>query len=275
MALMNPSRSMALIAVLGASLLGAGQAHAATTHWVNDDAASLNPPGTSCGDAGYTTIQAAVNAAAVGDLVNVCPGTYTENITIGTASLKVASTAGAVVTVVRALQANVDTFRIQALRVTIDGFTIVQAGQQAKHDIGVNVYTEGSTLATITNNVIRGGRIGVNLGCASARSTVAHNRVSDSYEAGINIDTCEGSEYGSDGNSVHDNIVCGGTYPYSIAAGGKSDYNQIEHNVGRWMAVYGTGNNVHHNTAQFFLIVAGNTDFQNVVDPTVCTSCSR
>jgi len=54
----------------------------AATRWV--DATALGPaPGTGCGTkAGYTTIQAAVNAAAPGDQINVCPGTYTEQVTI-------------------------------------------------------------------------------------------------------------------------------------------------------------------------------------------------
>jgi hypothetical protein len=36
----------------------------------------------ACPGAGYQTIQAAVNAANAGDTINVCPGTYNENVTI-------------------------------------------------------------------------------------------------------------------------------------------------------------------------------------------------
>ncbi len=52
------------------------------THWV--DAAALSaPPGTGCGtDAGYMTIQAAVDVALAGDTIIVCAGTYVENVTI-------------------------------------------------------------------------------------------------------------------------------------------------------------------------------------------------
>lgn len=53
---------------------------AAATHWVNDDELSPTPPGSSCADAGYTTIGAAVAAAVPGDTIVVCAGTYTENI---------------------------------------------------------------------------------------------------------------------------------------------------------------------------------------------------
>src|SRR6266849_6614761 len=55
------------------------------TLWVNDDDPNGGlyvAPGTSCDDPGYPTIQSAVNAAAPGDRINVCPGTYTEEVTI-------------------------------------------------------------------------------------------------------------------------------------------------------------------------------------------------
>jgi parallel beta-helix repeat protein len=55
------------------------------THWVNDNDPNGGlyvPPGTSCDNPGYATIQSAVNAAAPGDRINVCPGTYTEQVTV-------------------------------------------------------------------------------------------------------------------------------------------------------------------------------------------------
>jgi hypothetical protein len=49
---------------------------------VNDDELTPTPPGTSCSDAGYKTISAAVADASSGDRINVCPGTYVEQVTI-------------------------------------------------------------------------------------------------------------------------------------------------------------------------------------------------
>ncbi|MEA2712716.1 MAG: hypothetical protein QOK27_677, partial [Gemmatimonadales bacterium] len=51
------------------------------TRWVNDDGVAL-PSGTSCNNPNYNKIQDAVNAAAPGDRINVCPGTYIEQVTI-------------------------------------------------------------------------------------------------------------------------------------------------------------------------------------------------
>jgi hypothetical protein len=66
-------------------LAASSSAASATTRWVNDDDPNgglYAAPGTSCNDPGYPTIQSAVNASASGDRINVCPGTYTEEVTI-------------------------------------------------------------------------------------------------------------------------------------------------------------------------------------------------
>ena len=48
----------------------------------NDHAATLvvDDDKVQCPDAGFTSIQAAVNAANSGDRINVCPGTYREQV---------------------------------------------------------------------------------------------------------------------------------------------------------------------------------------------------
>jgi parallel beta-helix repeat protein len=71
----------ALMLSLGFVLAGSGSA-SGETHWVNDDGGLPIPPGTNCNNRGYATIQAAVNVAAPGDRINVCAGTYLEQVTI-------------------------------------------------------------------------------------------------------------------------------------------------------------------------------------------------
>jgi hypothetical protein len=74
------------IALLAALLALPGPAAAVpTTHWVNDDdpnGGGYSAPGTSCTDPGYATISAAVGPAASGDTIEVCAGTYMENIVL-------------------------------------------------------------------------------------------------------------------------------------------------------------------------------------------------
>jgi hypothetical protein len=236
--------------VTTAILMSWQNAAAATTVWVGH-----------CGTvAGYATIQAAINAASAGDTVRVCPGSYTENVTINKPWLTVVSTGGASVT--RIVAANIaSVVTVLQPHATLIGFSLVPFGSVAKYDIGVNVAIQGNASAEIAHNSIRGGRIGVNLGCSSSGSTVYHNDVRGATETGINIDTCEIDERvlpGSTFNSVHHNTVCGGLMPYSIAGGEGSDFNSIHHNVARWISVYGDGNLVHNNTAQLFNLVPGN-----------------
>ncbi len=80
---MTRSARTALVAcvVVATALIAPGIASAAKALWVNG---SLAAPGSdlSCASAGYTTVQSALNAAAPGALVNVCEGTYTEQIQI-------------------------------------------------------------------------------------------------------------------------------------------------------------------------------------------------
>jgi hypothetical protein len=253
--------------MLLAAGLASGEASAATV-WVSPGA-SGPAPGVSCHNAGYATIQGGINAANAGDTVNVCPGNYLENITINKANLTVSSTGGANVTIVRAAVIN-SVVTVAAGYATVTGFTLVPAGSAAKYDIGVNVAVAGNASAEIADNYIRGGRIGVNLGCSSSGSTVYHNNVRGATETGINIDTCEiAPAYpGSTFNSVHHNTVCGGLYPYSIAGGQGSDFNSVHHNTARWITLFGDGNIAHNNTAQLFNIVPGtpaNVTFNNTV----------
>jgi hypothetical protein len=263
----------AVMALLVGSLLLVQTASAVTTpQWVNDDASSYSPPGTSCADAGYATIQAAINAASPGDYINVCPGTYTENVVVSTNDLTIKSTGGASVTTVNAA-VSFHVFQITAPGLTLDGFTIVPAGF-ADGDIGVNVAIEGDTDLTLIHNAVTGGRIGVNLGCSSFGSTIAHNTLSEQTEAGINVDTCEAPPFpGSHDNSIHHNTACSVTSTASIALGGSSNDNSIHHNVATSISVFGTGNHVYHNRTQLVITDSGsgNNLHHNAADPAVCS----
>lgn len=132
-------------------------------------------------------------------------------------------------------------------------------GSVAKYDIGVNVAIQGNASAEIAHSIIRGGRIGVILGCSVPGARSTRNDVRGAAESGINIDMCEIDERvlpGSTFNSVHHNTVFGGLMPYSIAVGDGSDFNAIHQNAARWISVC-DANLVHNNTAQLFNIVAG------------------
>jgi hypothetical protein len=65
---------------VGAALLGS--ASAATTLTVNDDTTGPGPAGATCATPDHPTIQGAINAAASGDTILVCAGSYPENVAL-------------------------------------------------------------------------------------------------------------------------------------------------------------------------------------------------
>jgi parallel beta-helix repeat protein len=80
-------RAARALAVAGVGLLGAGaQAASAATLRVDDDHVQ-------CATAPFTTISAAIVAAAPGDRIGVCPGTYREQVHIDKAGLQVVAAA--------------------------------------------------------------------------------------------------------------------------------------------------------------------------------------
>ena len=260
------------IVVATTLVLGAGAHASAGTLWVNDDAASYVPPGTSCAKAGFATVQAAVDAANAGDTIRVCPGLYDENVVIATADLTVVSTGGATSTVI-APTTSAHVIEIRATGLTLRGLTIVAAGF-ADPDIGINMAIEGDTGATIVQNSIHAGRIGINLGCVSFGTGIANNVLIGQTEAGLNIDTCEAPPFpGSHHNSIHHNTACSVTATASIALGGSSNDNKINNNVATTISSFGTGNQIHHNTTRAPIVdnsSGGNTLHHNTTVPTIC-----
>ena len=154
----------------------------------------------------------------------------------------------------------------------LKGFTILPLGF-ADPDIGVHLAVDGNSQVQILENVVTGGRIGINLGCVSDRNLVANNTVNGQTEGGINIDTCEAFPFpGSDNNNVHDNIACADTLTGSIALGGSVTGNNVHHNIARKISIFGTNNEIHHNTVVQPLVDMGSNNLHdNTVDPTVCT----
>jgi hypothetical protein len=261
-----------LLVAATAVLLCEGAYASAATRWVNDDASSYNPPGMSCRIAGYATIQAAVSAANAGDTIKVCPGTYAETVTIPTNNLKILSTGGAANTIIAPSTHNI-VVEIEATGLTLKGFTIVPAGF-TDPDIGINVALQVDTGVAIKRNVVRGGRIGINLGCVSFGTTIKRNDVVSQTEAGINIDTCEAPPFpGSHNNSIHHNTACSVTSTASIALGGSSDDNDIHHNTATTISSFGSGNEIHDNTTRNPIVDnsgGANSIHDNTVNPNVC-----
>jgi parallel beta-helix repeat protein len=153
-----------------------------------------------CRNAQYTTIQAAVNAAQAGDRVEVCAGTYAEEVLIATSAknglrLQARGRAGTVV-----LDGNntmMNGFRLEDVTdVLIEGFTV-----RRYHD---DIWLQNAD-----------------------RNEIRRNRTSEAWDHDGIVVTG-----GSDGNNVHHNVAFNNTRPIScgISVGGGSRDNRVHHN---------------------------------------------
>lgn len=169
-------------------------------HWVNDDDPSGGGyvgQGTSCDNPGYSTIQAAVDASSSGERIGVCSGVYNEDVYVNggnKSGLFISSTQGAHSTVINGQGTSGYAVRINnASGVTFEGFKV-----QPYNDGYDGIQTLGNN-TTISNNVIPFSRAGMMTGCLSNNNVIKYNTVNAKYlGGGINLDTCEGTNYGSD-----------------------------------------------------------------------------
>jgi nitrous oxidase accessory protein NosD len=101
--------------------------------WVNVLDLTPHPPGTSCMDAGYMTISAAVAAANPGDIIQVCPGLYPEQVQINKTLTLLGAKVGVdartrttppLPTVESIIDDACGPVQIMANKVVLDGFTV-------------------------------------------------------------------------------------------------------------------------------------------------------
>lgn len=127
----------------------------------------------------YPTIQAAVDAAGVGDTVIVRNGTYTENVIINKNYLTIESESGAETTTVQAANSSKNVFTIPGHDVEIRGFTIKGATKWDYASIVVG------SRARIIENAILGSCFGIQIGSPGnntiANNTICGNQYSDVY----------------------------------------------------------------------------------------------
>ena len=172
--------SLALTASL--MMIGTAPAHAAVTQAVDDDGfASL----TNCNAAtpANTTIQAGVNAAAPGDTVKVCPGTYTENVTVNKAITLNGPKAGvngtraqvlASEAVVHASDPNQPIFMLAANGITLNGFLV----EDNSNNAGIQTSPAFSGYRVL-NNIVQDNVFGIYLHGNGAATTLVRRNLLD------------------------------------------------------------------------------------------------
>ena len=160
--------SAAIAAVLVLCAGGANAVTPLTVRCVTKTSASPNPSCTALTT--YSTIQAAVTAAASGDIIVVGPGTYTEYVTINTDSLSLfGAQAGKDAredrhdskkeSTVNATGTGYPTITINAPFVVIDGFTI--QGGTGVFPFSAGIFLSGGQGTQVLNNIIEANSTGV------------------------------------------------------------------------------------------------------------------
>lgn len=157
----------------------------------------------------YTTIQAAINAANAGDIINIHSGLYTENITVSkSVTLRADASSPAPPTIDPAIDGTA--ISISANGVTIDGMEITGWTGISSHGISYS----GRDSITILNNIIHNGINRCIDSRNSTRVTIQDNEIY-ACTAGIVIHSSHSTDatYSNGtlikGNTIHDNPADG------------------------------------------------------------------
>lgn len=184
-----------------------------------------------CPFAAYTTITAAVAAAANGDQIDVCAGTYTETVTVNKAITLRGAQAGVdartrsvPTTQESILNSPGGSLSITASNVTVDGFTVQEANTQP---LAVGIALAGNRSGhRILNNIIRDNTFGLYLNSNGiVQSLVRFNFFDSNNRAGASSGDAIYSDQGASNVLIDQNRFTGHTSAAMVFAGTQSNIN--------------------------------------------------
>jgi len=153
----------------------------------------------------YTTIKAAVNAAATGDIIQISPGTYNENNIIISdliTSLRIIG-ANPTTTIVNGMGSGT-VFDIDGTHVEISGLTIRNSGNNynviASEKPGPS---PSNDYHIFKNNIIEKGAYGISLSLSN-QNTIYNNTFNDTPIGGISLNSATSTNI--TGNTIKDSI---------------------------------------------------------------------
>jgi len=172
----------------------------------------------------YQTIQAAIDAANAGDVIQADAGTYVENVIIN----KSVTLSGAAGAIIDGNNAGI-VVTITANGVTLQGFTIQHSGTTA-NDAGV--FLNGVSTCTVTNNTVTGNTSGIAV-VVGTNNTISSNVASGNLAYGIAVVAGTGNTINL--NTVNGNGLDAIALDNASAVGGSVDIgatdNLIQENI--------------------------------------------
>lgn len=243
---------------------GVGPAPAALSVVSSSDRSIVDDDGADCPEAAFTTIQAAVAAAAPGHQIVVCAGTYHEQVTVSTNDLVIVADGddvddeddkpGGVIVVAHGHDFGF--LVLNASGVTIEGFRVEHAHEA---DIALN----GATFTTIRQNLTTAaGHDGIQL-FASTDNLIEHNVVVDNLApnaCGVNV------AGGSKRNVVRENRLVNNEWGIQVIGATTLD-NTISEN----RSFHNRGNGIRNVAGASGTIIEENHAFGNGFAPSTFT----
>ncbi len=150
--------------------------------------------------ADYTSIQAAVDAAANGDTIIVYPGAYTENVDVNKELTIESDSGNPDDTVVRVADPSEHIFYVTANNVIISGFTVTGAISNRK----AGIYLYGIEGCVVNNNIVTDNSYGIDLLYSNDNMLKDNNALNNTF-SGIGMSGSSGNTLTS--NTVSDNQV--------------------------------------------------------------------
>jgi len=147
---------------------------------------------------GYSTIQSAIDASEIGDVISVSEGIYYENVVLTKSDIVIMGK-NTEKTIIDGKKTG-SVIRIETDNVTISGFKIQNNGGSGKEDAGISLYNANNNI--IANSIFINNTAGVAIYSSSNNNVIAGNKIRSNGRYGINI-------YSSQDNKIYGNQIQG------------------------------------------------------------------
>jgi hypothetical protein len=200
-------------AVVASQVAGAGTARAAAvTRYVNDDAVIPPKGDKKCATPDFTTIQSAVNASFPGDTIKVCPGMYSENVTVDRRLN--------IVGMSKTLKEKQCLDRV--------GFPATDAATNSIVDGGGIGFLVTADDVSIRNFVLQDNAAGVQINALTVMDTEVKTNVFQDNTMGVNL---RGEDTKIDGNCFRENNLAGAASGNAVYSDGATQSADIMNNT--------------------------------------------